>query len=73
MFFIKKKKDTYNLIVINKNLILSKNRRLNKKIEPLLVATQQHQKKITFDIIIIVTGNIILEMPKLRKYKLIIN
>ena len=73
MFFIKKKKDTYNLIVINKNLILSKNRKLNKKIEPLLVATQQHQKKITFDIIIIVTGNIILEMPKLRKYKLIIN
>ena len=39
-FLFKKKIDIYNLIVIDKNLLLTKNGRLNKKIELLLVVTQ---------------------------------
>ena len=39
-FFIWKKGDTYNLRVIDKNLLLSKNGKLDKKTELLLVATQ---------------------------------
>ena len=34
-----KKKDIYNLIVINKNLLLSKNKKINKKIKQILVAS----------------------------------
>ena len=38
-FSIRIKKNVYNLIVINKNLILSKNKKVNKKIELLLIVT----------------------------------
>ena len=38
-FSIKRKKDAYELIVINKNLLLDKNRRVDKKTDLLLIIT----------------------------------
>ena len=38
-FFIRIKKSIYNLIIINKDLLLNKNKRINKEIELLLIVT----------------------------------
>ena len=60
VFYLENKK-CYDLIVINKNLLLSKNIRIDKKTELLLVITKYYYKEINFDIIWIVIHNIILE------------
>ena len=67
------KKDNYNLIVINKNLLLNKNKKINKKIKLLLIMTSQCYKEISFDIILITNYNIILGISYLIKYNFIIN
>ena len=50
-FFIWKKKDANNLLVINRNQLLSKNGKIDEKTELLLFITQQYKEKIIFDII----------------------
>lgn len=44
------KYDIYELIIIDKNLLQSKNHKIDEKIELLLVASQQYLKEIIFDI-----------------------
>ena len=56
-FSIYKKEDTYDLIIIDKNPLLSIKEKVNKKTKPSLIATQQYYKKIIFDIIPISTQN----------------
>ena len=60
-------------MVMNKNLLLSKNRRVDKKTKLLVVATQYYYKKNIFNLIQMMTYNIILGMPWLNKHNLIIN
>lgn len=43
-FFIQKKKNTYNLIVINKNILPSKNRIINKEMKQLLITNCFYNK-----------------------------
>ena len=51
------------MIVINKNLLLSINKKMGKVIKSLLVTTQQYYKEISFNIIIqIAKYNIILKI-----------
>ncbi len=62
-YFIRKKLDAYNLVIVDKNLLLNKNERINKETKLLSIAIQQHHEKLIFNIVRIVTYNIILEMP----------
>ncbi len=37
-YFIRKKFDVYNLVIINKNLLFAKNKKVNKETKLLLIA-----------------------------------
>ena len=50
-FSIYKIKNIYNLILIYGNSLISKNKRINKEIDILLVLNQKYYKKVIFDII----------------------
>ena len=50
-FSILKKKNIYNLIVIDRNMLLTKNKKLNKERKLLLVITQYNYENISFNII----------------------
>lgn len=73
VFFIWAKNDAYDLIVIDRNSLLSWNRRINNKTKLLLVVTQQYYEKIIFHIIQMVNYNIILGILQSTKYNPIIN
>lgn len=60
-------------MVINKNLLPSQNKRIDKGIESLLVITQQYHEKITFNIVKIVNRNVVQKISLLIKYNSIIN
>ncbi len=57
-----KKSNAYNLIIVDKNLLLDKNRKVNKETKLLSIAIQQYYKKLIFDIVKIVIYNIVLEI-----------
>jgi len=57
-----RKSDVYNLIVVDRNLLSDRNRRVNKETKLLSIAIQQHYKKLIFNIVEITTYNIVLEM-----------
>ena len=50
-FSILKKKNIYNLIVIDRNMLPTKNKKLNKERKLLLVITQYNYENISFNII----------------------
>ena len=61
--FIKKKEKFYELIVINKNSLKSKNeKQITKKTQFLSIIIQQHYKKIFFNIVSIINYNIVLKL-----------
>lgn len=62
-FFIWIKKDAYDLKVINRNLLLIKNKKMNQITKLLLVETPQYYEKIIFNILLMAKYNIILRMP----------
>ena len=45
------KEDAYNLIIINKKLLMSQNKRVNKNIKSLSIISQQYYEKMFFNII----------------------
>ena len=50
------------MIVINQSLLLSKNKKIAKKIEPLSITTQKHYRKINLNTIYILTHDIVLKI-----------
>ena len=62
-FAIQKKNNSYNLIVVDRNSLSDRNERVMKETRPLSVTIQHHHKKIIFDIVQMITYNIVLEMP----------
>jgi hypothetical protein len=58
-----KKPDVYNLVIVDENSLLNKNERVNKETKSLSIAIQQHHEKLIFDIVGMVTHDIVLEMP----------
>jgi len=58
-----RKSDAYNLIIVDRNPLSDKNRRVNKETKLLSIAIQQHYKKLIFNIVRITTYNIVLEIP----------
>ena len=61
-YFIRKKLDAYNLVIVNKNSLFDENEKVNKETKLLLIAIQQYYEKLIFDIVKIITHNIVLEM-----------
>ena len=61
-FTIQKKNDSYDLIIVDENSLSDENERVIEETRSLLIAIQHHHEKITFDIIQMITHNIVLEM-----------
>ncbi len=61
-YFIQKKSDVYNLVVVDENPLLDENERVNKETKPLSIAIQQHHEELTFDIVGMTTHDIVLRM-----------
>jgi hypothetical protein len=50
-------------VIVDENSLLDKNERVNKETKPLPIAIQQHYEKLIFDIVGIITHDIVLGMP----------
>ncbi len=57
-----KKSDIYNLVIVDRNLLFDKNKKVNKRTKLLSIAIQQYYKKLIFDIVEIVIYNIVLKI-----------
>ena len=64
----RKKDDSYDLIVIDENSLPSENERVDTETKSLPIATQRHHEKLTFDIVRMVTHDVVLRMSWLRKH-----
>ena len=64
----RKKDDSYDLIIIDENSLLSENERVNTETKSLSIATQQHHEKLIFDIVRMITHDVVLKMSWLRKH-----
>jgi hypothetical protein len=58
-----KKPDAYNLVIVDGNSLLDGNKRVDKETKPLSIVIQQHHEELTFNIVRMITHNIVLEMP----------
>ena len=58
----RKKLDAYNLVVVDENPLIAGNEKVNRKTKPLSIAIYQHHEKLIFDIVKMVTHDIVLEM-----------
>ncbi len=67
-YSIQEKSDVYNLIIVDRNLLSDGNRRVDEKTKLLPIAIQQHYKKLIFDIVEIVTHDIVLEISWLKQH-----
>ena len=67
-FATQKKNNSYNLIVVDENLLSDENERVMKETRSLSVAIQHHHEKIIFNIVQMITHDIVLEMPWLKKH-----
>jgi len=50
-------------VIVDGNPLPDKNERVNKETKPLSIAIQQHHEELTFDIVGMITHDIVLEMP----------
>ena len=62
IFFIKLKYDFYDLIIINKNSLFNENEKMNTETKSLSITIQRHHEKFIFDIVRIITHDIILKI-----------
>ena len=58
----RQKKNAYDLIIINENSLSSENERVNTETRSLSIATQRHHEKLIFDIVRMITHDIVLKM-----------
>ena len=61
-YFTQKKSNAYNLMIVDGNSLFNRNEKVNKETKSLLIAIQQHHKKLIFNIVRIITYNIVLKM-----------
>ena len=60
--FTRKKNDSYDLIIIDENSLFSENERVNTKTKSLSIAIQRHHEKLIFDIVRMITHDVVLKM-----------
>ena len=58
----RKKDDSYDLIVIDENPLSNENERMNTETKSLPVTTQRHHEKLIFDIVRMITHDVVLRM-----------
>jgi len=68
-----KKPNAYNLVVVDGNPLPNKNERVNKETKSLSIAIQQHHEELIFNIVKIITHDIVLGMPWLKQHNLEVN
>jgi len=68
-----KKSDIYNLVIVDRNLLFDRNRKIDKETKLLSIAIQQYYKKLIFNIVKIIIYNIVLEMSWLKQYNSEVN
>jgi hypothetical protein len=61
-YFTQKKSNAYNLVIVDENLLFNENEKMNKETKLLSITIQQHHEKLIFNIVKIITHDIILEM-----------
>ena len=62
-FFTRRKNDVYDLMIINENSLFNKNERMNTKIILLsILIIQQYHEKSIFDIVRMITYDVVLKM-----------
>jgi hypothetical protein len=61
-YFTQKKPDAYNLVIVDENSLLDKNERVNRETKLLSIVIQQHHEKLIFDIMGMITHDIVLRM-----------
>ena len=61
-FTTRRKKDFYDLIVIDENSLFNENERVNEETISLSIAIQQHHEKFIFDIVEMIIHDIVLNM-----------
>ena len=59
----RKKDDSYDLIIIDENSLSNENERVNTETKSLSIATQRHHEKLIFDIVRMITHDVVLRMP----------
>jgi hypothetical protein len=62
-FSTRKKNDGYDLVVIDDSPLLSEDERVSEETTPLSIATQRHHEELIFDIVRMITHDIVLGMP----------
>ena len=61
-FIFRKKRQSYDLTIVNRNSLSNKNEKMNEKIISLLTKIQQHHEKFIFDVVEMIIHDIILKM-----------
>lgn len=59
-------------MLIDKNLLLGQNKKLNKNIKILAIITQQYYKENIFNIVLIANHNLVKKIPQLKKHNCIL-
>lgn len=72
-FLTRKKNDEYDLIIINDNSLFNENEKVSQKTKSLSIKTQLCRELFVFDIVRMITHDIVLEMSLLKKYNSNIN
>jgi len=57
-----KKPNVYSLMAVDENSLSDENERVDRETKPLSIAIQQHHEKLIFDIMEIITHDIVLRM-----------
>ena len=62
------KKNVFDLIIINENSIFSENEKMNTKIKLLSITIQQYHEKLIFNIVRMITHDVVLKIFWLKKH-----
>ncbi len=62
-YSIRKKSNAYNLVIVDGNPLIARNEKVDRKTKSLSIAIQQHHEELTFDIVGMITHDIVLGMP----------
>ncbi len=57
-------------MIVDRNSLLDKNEKVNKETKLLSIAIEQHHEKLIFNIVRIITYNVVLEMSWLKQHNL---
>ena len=72
-YFTQRKKNSYDLIIVDENLLFNEDERVNTETISLSIATRQHHEKLIYNLMSMITHEVVLRMSWLRKHNSEIN